>query len=323
MAWYLCARAIAASASNGLALRFNLSDTQQLLESLFQLFLVVLGLAALRAIERRLAPLSIALGLPGRSTARAEWALGAAIGWGIAVASILPMALIQALNVRLWTAPRAFELLALSLATLAVSTLAQALAVYGYGFQRLIETIGPIRATIVLALLSAIVTGFNPASAGTPIATRILVEILATILLALCWFRTHGLWLLWGLHFAWSASTAVLFGLPLAGDTAFSSVVDTRAVGHLWLTGGSYGPGAAFFSIVVLLAAIAVLVRTTGDYAWAYTHPPIIPAGYDVTIPPPAAHAAMEAAALTAAPINPASLVQILPAAPRTPTPRN
>jgi hypothetical protein len=62
-----------------------------------------------------------------------------------------------------------------------------------------------------------------------------------------------------------------------------------------------------------------VLVRVTDDYAWSYTHPPIIPAGYDVTIAPPAAHVAMEQAAGAEQPINPASLVQILPAAPQNP----
>jgi hypothetical protein len=141
--------------------------------------------------------------------------------------------------------------------------------------------------------------------------------MLTTLLFCLCWQRTHGLWLLWGLHFAWAASTGVLFGLPLGGDVSFSSVIDTRAIGPLWLTGGSYGPAAAALSILVVLAAIPVLVRLTADYAWNYTHPPIIPGGYDVTIAPPAAHVAMEQSALAAEPVNPASLVQILPATPR------
>ena len=42
------------------------------------------------------------------------------------------------------------------------------------------------------------------------------------------------------------------------------------------------------------LFANVYLYRVTTDYAWDYTHPPIIPGGYDVTIPPPAAHLAME-----------------------------
>jgi hypothetical protein len=155
-----------------------------------------------------------------------------------------------------------------------------------------------------------------PVPYGTPQGTRILVDMLTTLLFCICWFRTHGLWLLWGLHFAWAASITALFGLPMAGDAAFTSVVDTRAVGPAWLTGGAYGPHAAALTILFLLAAIPVLVRATDDYAWKYTHPPIIPAGYDVTIPPPAAHVAMEEAGQ---PVNPASLVQILPATPQNP----
>ena len=317
--WYLCARLLSESAASGIALHFDLSDERPLLAALFLLFLVVCGFSLLRAIERRRAPLRLTLGLPRRATSRAEWAMGLAFGWGLAVATVLPMVLGRGLSVHFWTAPRAFELLALTLATLVVGTLAQMLAVFGYGFQRLIEAVGPTRATLVLVALAALHAGLTPTPYGTPDGTRILVEMLSCLLLCICWLRTHGLWLGWGLHFGWAASTGVLFGLPVGGDISFSSIVDTRAGGPLWLTGGSYGPAAAVFSVLFLVVAISLLVRATSDYAWDYTHPPIIPAGYDVSIPPPAAHVAMEEAALATTPINPASLVQILPATPRSP----
>lgn len=317
MAWFVCARVLADSASNGIALRFDLSDEQPLLKAVFLLFLVVIGIAVLRVIERRRMPFRLTLGLPARATSREEWATGAAIGWGLAIVSVLPMAVAGSLNVQFWTAPRAFLLLGLSLATLAVGTLAHALAIFGYGFQRLIEATSPTRASLILVALAALNAAILPTPYGTADGSRILVEMLATLLLCLCWHRTHGLWLLWGLHFAWSASTAVLFGLPIGGDTAFASIVDTRTTGPVWLTGGAYGPAAAAISILLLAAAISVLVRVTGEYAWNYTHPPIIPGGYDVTVAPPAAHVAMEQAA--AQPVNPASLVQILPAAPPGP----
>jgi hypothetical protein len=309
--WYFCARALATSAADGLTYRFDLGDFQPLIETMLLLSMVVVGLAFLRAIERRRAPLRLVLGLPRRKTSREEWATGAAIGWGLAVASILPMALARTLNVQIWSSPRAYFLFGLSLATLAVATLAKDVGVHGYAFQRLIDAVGPVRATLVMAVFAAIYTGMNPAA--TPAA--MVVSVLSSILLSLCWLRTQAVWLMWGLHFAWVASTGVLFGLPLGGDTSFSSVVDTRATGPMWLTGGNYGPSGALLSAVFLLAAIAVLVRASSDYAWNYTHPPIIPAGYDVTIQPPAAHVAMEEAQA----VQPASLVQILPAAPQGP----
>ncbi len=313
IAWYYCARALAASAANGLAQHFNLVDTQPLIEAIFLIFLVTLGLALLRAIERRRAPLRLVIGLPSRATTREEWATGAAIGWGIAAASVLPMVIGRALDVRLWTSPRAFGLLALSLITLAVTTLANDVGLHGYGFQRLVDATGPVRATLAMALFSAVGTSLHPGVSSAAIA----ISALAGVVVSLCWLRTHAVWLLWGLHFAWAASTGILFGLPLGGNTAFSTVVDARAIGPRWLTGGDYGPAAALFSFFILIAAIPVLVRVTSDYAWDYTRPPIIPAGYDVTIPPPAAHVAMELQA--AQPVNPASLVQILPAAPTNP----
>jgi hypothetical protein len=288
-----------------------------LMQALFLLFLVVFGLSLLHAIERRRVPLRLTLGLPRRATSREEWGTGAAIGWGLAVASVLPMALGRAIHVQLWTAPRAFMLLGLGLLTLAIVTLAHALAIFGYGFQRLIEATGTVRATLILVLLVAIDAAATRTPYGTPDGTRIIVAMLAALLLCIGWFRTHGLWLLWGLHFAWAASTAVLFGLSIGGETAYTTIVETRTFGPLWLTGGAYGPTAAAFSILLLLAAIPILVRVTSDYAWNYTHPPIIPGGYDVTIPPPAAHVAMEQAAQ---PVSSAPLVQILPATPSTPT---
>jgi hypothetical protein len=309
--WYYCALALAKSAADGLAYRFDLADYQPLMEGVLALFLVVVGLALLRGIERRRAPLRLVLGLPRRKTSREEWGTGAAIGWGLAVATVLPMALGRALNVQLWTSPRAFLLCGLSLAALALVTLAKDMGVHGYAFQRLIDAVGPVRATILMALFAAVYTSMNPAASPAAIA----VSVCSSVLLSLCWLRTQAVWLMWGLHFAWAASTGVLFGLPLGGGPSFSSIVDTRAAGPIWLTGGDYGPSAAMLSIVFLLAAIPILVRTTDDYAWDYTRPPIIPAGYDVTIAPSAAHVAMEEAQA----VQPASLVQILPAAPASP----
>lgn len=322
MFWYFFAQAFSSIAANILDLRFDLAAARPLLEVSLLLILLVCGLALLRSIERRRAPLRLTLGLPRRATSRAEWTLGAAIGWALAVVVVLPMALARALNTQLWIAPRAFTLLALSLLTLALATLAHALAIYGYGFQRLIEAAGPVRATLILVLLTSIHAAYTATPYGTPDGTRILVAMLFALLLSLCWMRTHGLWLLWGLSFAWSASTAVLFGLPLVGDNSFGSIVDTRAYGPAWLTGGEYGPAAALLSVLFLLAAIPILVHATSDFAWKYTHPPLIPGGYDVTIAPPAAHVAMEQAADFARPVNPSSLVQILPSTPQDSTVR-
>ena len=311
-AWFLASQAIAAQAARGLSVRLNLLPERPLLAALFFLFLLALGFSILQGLSRRRATLREVLGLPQRPTALREWTLGAAIGWGGVVLAVLPMALAGTLQFTFWTTTRSFWLLLVNLLTLVVAALAEEIAFRGYPYRRLIEAIGPVAATILLSLFFGFLHALNPNAT----LTSVLVTILAGIVLSVAWLRTHGLWLPWGLHFAWNASMGLLFGLPVSGMTDFSTVVQTRAFGHLSLTGGDYGPEGAIFTAVVLLIALAVLVSVTRDYAWNYTHPPIVAGGYPVEPAPPAAHVAMEQQA-NAAPAA-VSLVQILPTTPQS-----
>ncbi len=309
--WFVLADALAGRAARGLTNRFDSESLRPLLSALFLIFLLTVGFGLLEAVARTGGrTLRQAIGLPRRPTASREWLLGAAIGWGIAMVSVLPMALGRALHVRFWTEPRSFWLLLLNLLTLAAVTLGIEMALRGYPFRRLIAALGPTWATLAMALLVGVGNWFGPDSTWI----TVLVTLMGSVLLSLAWLRTHGIWLPWGLHFAWNASTAVLFGLPIRGFAGFSSVVQTRAIGHRWLTGDEFGPEGAFFTLIILAAAIIVTIRTTDDYAWDYTRNEIIPAGYEVNPAPPAAHTAMEQEGV----LKPASLVQILPTTPQT-----
>jgi uncharacterized protein len=310
VAWILCSQVVAARAAQGIAFRFDLMPERSLLGALFFLFLLAVGFSMLQSIFQSPASLRNVLGLPARPTARNEWTLGAAIGWGSIVLAVLPMALAGTLHVAFWTAPRSFWLLLVNLVTFAVATLAEEVAFRGFAYRRLIAVIGPVTATLVMSVLFGFLHAFNPNAT----MASVLFTMLAGVLLSIAWLRTHGLWLPWGLHFAWNASMGLLFGLPISGLTEFSTVVQTRAIGPLWLTGGDYGPEGALLTFLVLLIAIAVLVRLTRDYAWEYTYEPIVAAGYPMDAPPPAAHVAMEKEARPAA----ASLVQILPVTPQS-----
>ena len=309
--WFLASDTVAAHAARGLSERFGLGPARPLLTSILLLFLLAVGFSILQAIAHKTSSLRDVLGLPKRPTAAREWQLGAALGWGLVTLAILPMAVAGTLNIQFWTQPRAFGLLFLNLATLAVASLVEEVAFRGYPYRRLIEAVGPVAATIAMSLLFGIGHVLNPGSTWD----STLVTILAGLLLSVAWLRTRGLWLGWGLHFAWNASIAVLFGLPVSGINDFASVVQTRAFGKLWLTGGDYGPEGAAFTVIVLLIGIAVLVRLTRDYAWHYTYVPIVGAGYPMEAQPPAAHVAMEQQARPPAAV---SLVQILPTTPQS-----
>jgi uncharacterized protein len=314
VAWFLAADTVAAHAARGLSERFALDSARPLLTSIFLLFLLAVGFSILQAIAKRPSSLREVLGLPKRPTARREWQLGAALGWGLVVLAVLPMAVLGTLHIYLWTQPRAFGLLLLHLVTLAIAALAEEVAFRGYPFRRLIEAVGPVAATIGMSLLFGLGHALNPGATWT----STLVTMLAGLLLSIAWLRTHGLWLGWGFHFAWNASMGILFGLPISGISDFASIVQTRAFGRLQLTGGNYGPEGATFTAVVLLIGIIILVRITRDYAWHYTYVPIVPAGYAMVPPPPPAHVAMEQMAQQTRPAAPVSLIQILPSTPQT-----
>jgi membrane protease YdiL (CAAX protease family) len=314
VAWFLAADTVAAHAARGLSERFALNAARPLLTSIFLLFLLAVGFSILQAIAKRPSSLREVLGLPKRPTARREWELGAVLGWGLVVLAVLPMAVLGTLHVYLWMQPRAFSLLLLHLVTLAVAALAEEAAFRGYPFRRLIESVGPVAATIGLSFLFGLGHALNPGANWT----STLVTMLAGLLLSVAWLRTHGLWLGWGFHFAWNASMGILFGLPISGISDFASIIQTRSFGHLWITGGDYGPEGASFTAIVLLVGIALLVRITRDYAWHYTYVPIVAAGYPMEAPPPAAHVAMEQMAQQGIPTPAATLVQILPSTPQT-----
>ena len=242
-----------------------------------------------------------AMGLIRRATAWREWGEGAALGWGLMVLAVLPMVVLGAMRTTFWTDPRAFYLLALNTGVLFLAALAEEVAFRGYPFQRLIEAVGPTAATILMALLFGVLHIWNTDAS----LISILVTMFAGVLLSVAYLRTHALWLPWGLHFAWNYVMGPVLGLPVSGILDFNTVVQTQTAGPHWLTGGAYGPEAALFTFAVLVAGIVVLVRMTREYAWEYTHAPIVAAGIAMDVAPPAAHVEMEAKA--AAPV----LVQI------------
>lgn len=311
LAWFFSSVILAGRAARGLSIRFYVPSGHFLLSSIFLLFLLAVGFSLLNTVARSHPSLRDVLGLPKRSTAGEEWTIGAAIGWGIVFLAVLPMALAGALHVTFWTEPRAFSLLLVNLITIAIAALAEEVAFRGYPFRCLIGAVGPTTATVIMSIIFGTMHMLN----NDATLTSVLITMFAGVLFSVAWLRTHALWLPWGMHFAWNASMGVLFGLPVSGITDFSTVVQTRVSGRIWLTGGDYGPEAALFTLVAIIAGLIILVRVTRDYAWHYTHPPIVPGGYPMDAPPPAAHTAMEQ---QARPSAPPPLVQILPTTPQS-----
>lgn len=305
--WLLAAHAIAFRTGQGLAGRFAWSaGAQDLLVNLVLLFLLLVGFTCLNWVGTRQGSVRQANALPLRATTGEEWTRGVLIGWAAAVIAVIPMVIAGALHPEFsWTAS-AWGGTLLSILTLAIAALASEVAFRGFLFRRLIDAVGPTSATLLLAGIYALIGGMSPNATGL----SFIIMIIGGVLLSLAYLRTHALWLGWGLHFAWAAAIAVIFGLPVGGVASYTSIVQTDTSSPAWLTGGVYGPDGALFTAIVLVVVMVVVYRVTRTYAWNYTHPLLVPAGYPMDVPPPAAHAAMEQTAAASAP----PLVQIAPA---------
>lgn len=310
MAWAVAANMIAERAAAGIAVRFGLGLIESLVENLFLLFLAVIGFRSLDWIATRSQFSAEALPLPRRPGCLREWGVGAAIGWGLCLVAAMPVLLTGHLHARFLWNSNSFVGMVVGLTGILTGVLAVEVIFHGYPFRRLIAAVGPSVATILISLLfGALIVQANPPLDGL---MALIDCTLFGLLLAMAWLRTHALWLGWGLHFAYRAVMAIALGLPIAGHGEFGTPVDMYASGPRWLTGGAFGLDATFLTSLVLIGGMVVLFRASRDYAWEYTHAPIVAGGYEVTVAPPAAHVAMEKAAA------PPPLVQILPTTPQT-----
>lgn len=259
LVYYIVARGIASVSASGLASGhwFDFADRAILL------FLFIVGFAAMGyAGQKQFHPVT-AMGLGLRPGGRREFALGAAIGWtGVAVCALV-IALFGAMVVFFYTGWQQFALIPLDLAILLIASLAEEVAFRGYPFQRLSEATNPFFAMLVLSGLYALAHITNPGSSPA----SFLVTMFAGWLLTIAYLRTRALWMGWGIHFAWNASMAVLFGLPLSGTTRFSPVITSTAIGSTWLTGYNYGPEGSAVGIVVMLALIPLTFWATRRFS--------------------------------------------------------
>ena len=300
IALFLLARVLADQAAQG----FHFGVGFPLMRNLFLLFLEIIGFGFMGlTYDNNRQPLR-SMGLNRRPGWGREFALGAALGWGMMTAVALGMAFAGTLYVHFWWSPRAWFLLAIQIATLAAGTLADELVFRGYPFQKLIEACGPFSATVLACLFFGLLRMESP-DAGT---AGIWVSGVAALLLSIAYLRTRALWLPWGIHFAWLTSMGAIFGLPVGGNNDASIVVQTSTYGSHWITGGDFGPEASWLAFFILLAGIFVLIRVTRSLAWQVNQPILTPAGIPVDIP----HRAPASPAMAAEPSAPSATPQLV-----------
>jgi hypothetical protein len=274
--YYILARQIAGIAANGL----SSGVWFEFVNRAILLFLLIVGYAAMGYVGQRQQQPIREMGLAIRPGWRREFAIGSAIGWAGVTACALMIAVFGGMVVVFYLGWRQFALLPLDIVILLIASLAEEVAFRGYAFQRFIEATNPFLATLLLSALFAVIHMGNPGAS----AASFTVTMIAGWLFSIAYLRTRALWVGWGIHFAWNASMAVLFGLPLSGITRFSPVISTITLGPTWLTGFDYGPEGSAMGIVVILALIIATIYATRDLKHKYAQPVIVAAGIPVDI---------------------------------------
>jgi hypothetical protein len=265
-------------------------------------------------LNRQQSPIS-EQGLPPRADWFGEAGSGLAFGWCLALVCVLPLTVFGGIAVSFSFDAPSWGWFAIDAAFFLFAALAEEIAFRGYGFQRFARAVGPFGATVGFALFYAIVQGLLPGASRA----SFFVSLALGLLLSTAYLRTNALWLSWGLNFGWKVTRALLFGLAVNGVSSNSPVIQGDPMGPFWLTGGGFGLDASWAAFIVLLVAIPVLYRVTGDLNFRYNAPLIVGAGIPVDLDA-AARAQHTAAMGEPQPPSPV-LVQIGPATPSSPAP--
>jgi len=304
--YYLLARSVAHRAG----LRFASEGWVPLAEQAVLLVLLLAIFSAFgRFFDRETNPMG-EQGLPFRAGWTHEAGLGLAIGWGVALSCILPMAVFGGIAVVLTTNRAAWGALPGDALFFAIAAMVEEIAFRGYGFQRFLRVVGPVGAVLGFAAFYAGLQALQPGSDKASVA----VSVIFSIVLSLAYLRTRALWVSWGLNFGWKASRALLFGLAVSGVSSHSSIIEGDPMGPFWFTGGGYGLDGSWFAFFILLAAIPVMYSLTRELDFQHNAPVIVPGGVPVDIE--AASQRQHDAYMAS--VQPAAvpLVQILPAGP-------
>ena len=309
--YYFLARSMARHAAASLANE----AWYPLAEQAVLVFVLVLGFALFgQLFDHQKSPVA-EQGLPLRPGWAQEAGMGIAVGWGIALACVIPLAIASGIAIVLSMQRSSWAWLLVDTLFFAVMAMAEEVAFRGYGFQRFRGVVGSAGATLGFGAFYAIVQALQPGSSRLSIA----VSVLFGVVLSTAYLRTRALWLSWGLNFGWKASRALVFGLAVSGVSSHSSVVEGDPMGPFWLTGGGYGLDGSWVAFFVLIAALPVVYRVTRDLDFRYNTPVIVPGGIPVDLDA-AARRQHESAMGPAEPAAPA-FVQILPAAPTASNP--
>lgn len=187
------------------------------------------------------------------------WGAQLAVGFAAGLALITLIVALEALTGHLRLAVAVSQVRDLSpllfgFVLFALGALHEELLFRGYGFQRLIEILGPALSTLLVAGVFGAVHLGNPNASWAGAVNTVLVGIL----FALLYLRSGRLWLPIGVHWGWNFAEAG-YGLPVSGITIGTMPLRAEYRGAVLFHGGAYGPEASIFATGAIAVAVVLV----------------------------------------------------------------
>ena len=197
-----------------------------------------------------------AVGLAVNKHTMRELGIGCVIGWLMMTAIfgieyLLGYVKVVAVEFSVAEAAQAFGI---SIAFFGVAAMFEEVLFRGYLFQTLARGINFIPSVALTGLLFGFAHFKNPNASEFGLINTVFVSVL----FCLAYLRTRGLWLPFGIHFAWNFSQTTLYGYPTSGiHFANYELTKLTQFGPDWITGGAYGPeGGALATLLIVLCGV-------------------------------------------------------------------
>jgi membrane protease YdiL (CAAX protease family) len=188
--------------------------------------------------------------------ARPDLRKGMVLGLGLFCATIGLVALVGGYHVRGWgSIGGALTTLGL----MSCASVTEELAFRGALFRVLEEKAGTYGALGVSGLMFG---GLHLVNKDATVWGALSIAVEAGLMLGAAYAATRSLWLAIGIHFAWNTAEQGIFGTAESGaGTGTGGLLHASLTGPHILTGGSFGPEASIFALVVCSVPTVLFLR--------------------------------------------------------------
>ncbi|BCL27958.1 lysostaphin resistance A-like protein [Streptomyces aurantiacus] len=126
---------------------------------------------------------------------------------------------------------------------------------------RLVEDLAGTRGALVVSGL--LFGALHLVNSGATVWGALAISVEAGLMLGAAYVATRTLWLPIGLHFGWNFALSGIFGVTVSGNEDLpDGLLHGVLSGPEAITGGSFGPEASIFAILVCVVPTVVFLRT-------------------------------------------------------------